>query len=97
MTGGLYGSMVKCMKSAIHNAKWAIVVVLLTAFAMGCGKGYRLTLSNGQTIVSPTKPKLDQNGNYVVTDAAGRTYTINQMRVRVIEPVSGSQTESNFK
>lgn len=89
--------MVKCMKNAIQNAKWMTVILLLAIFAVGCGRGYRLTLSNGQTIVSPTKPKLDENGNYVVTDATGRTYTINQMRVRVIEPVSGSQSAPQFK
>ncbi len=71
----------------------AFVVLLLGA---GCKNYYVLTLSNAMTVTSYTRPKMDERGYYIITDAAGHVTTINSMRVRQIEAKTAKKNHVMF-
>ncbi|HYE33275.1 MAG TPA: YgdI/YgdR family lipoprotein [Methylomirabilota bacterium] len=61
---------------------------LSSALLMGCARGYDMQLSNGKTIRTMNKPKLDAQGWYIYKDSSGQTERVNSLRVRSIEPAS---------
>ena len=64
------------------------VTVLIGLFGLcGCAHQYLMKLSNGDQIISASKPKL-QGTNYHFTDASGARYVIPQSRVAKIRAVS---------
>jgi hypothetical protein len=61
---------------------WTVVLLVLAA---GCANQYQITLTNGGTILSRTRPKPDGHGYYIYQDADGREQRVNELRVREIE------------
>jgi hypothetical protein len=59
----------------------------------GCaGNTYVIKLNNGLRLTSTSRPKLE-HGNYVYTDASGKTASVPAGRVREIEPASMAKEE----
>ena len=61
-------------------AKVALPLLVALVGLCGCAHQYIMTLSNGDQIVSASKPKL-QGKNYYYTDGPGARYAIPQSRV----------------
>lgn len=52
----------------------------------GCARRYQITLNNGNTITTKTKPKLNpETGAYIFKDAEGKPTSLPRFRVRQIE------------
>lgn len=64
------------------------LVFLISTLAMGCALNYDMTLNNGDVIRAANKPRLNDRGDYIFKDAAGREHRINRLRVLQIEAVS---------
>jgi uncharacterized protein DUF903 len=61
----------------------AIVTVALT----GCAQRYRMRLTNGNTITTSSKPKLNKEGNaYIYKDRQGKETWVSAGKVVEIEP-----------
>jgi hypothetical protein len=72
-------------------------ITVLLLFLCGCATQYDLTLTNGDVVRAKSKPRLNEEGQFVFKDLAGHEATINRMRVREIEPVrAGSRPSSPF-
>ena len=68
--------------------KWMVLGLLIAMTGSGCmsWKTYKITLSNGQEILSTSRPKLDEDGfNYVWKGPNGEKQSMSRMRVRSIE------------
>ena len=75
----------------------AASIVVLTLSLCGCATHYDITMGNGDVVRSRTKPKLNDHGEYVYQDLAGKEGMVNKLRVRQIEPVRrGSQPTAPF-
>ena len=72
------------MKS-ILQATMVLLFAGLLIGTTGCANRYRVTLNNGTKLDLASKPKLNDNGEYVYKDIDGTIRTINAMRVRSIE------------
>ncbi len=73
------------------------ILALCVAFLFcGCAHPYVMKLSNGSQIVTASKPKL-KGATYYFKDANGRTDSLPQSRVMVIEPASMAKQEASFK
>ena len=59
---------------------FSLVAMLLA----GCLSSYKITLNNGATLVSPSKPKL-MGGLYVYKDSKGNEKEISSSKVKTIE------------
>jgi hypothetical protein len=73
------------MKAIPGRGKVVAAGILLAAglLATGCAQHYTITLSNGTTLISRGKPRLDK-GYYVYKDDSGQPQRVNAMRVREI-------------
>ena len=60
-------------------------VLLASLGFVGCAQRYEITLSNGDVLVSSTRPKPDGHGYYIYRDVGGQEGRVNSMRVRQIE------------
>ena len=67
-------------KAGLLLAVGAATALLLAA---GCARHYTITLSNGSTVTSSSRPRL-VGGFYVYTDDAGQEQRVNELRVREI-------------
>ena len=63
---------------------WMLAVALV--FLCGCGHQYLMKLSNGDQIISSSRPKL-QGTNYLFTDSSRAHYVIPKSRVAKIRAV----------
>ncbi len=65
-----------------------LLLLAIALLAGGCARQYRLTLSNGNTITTKSKPKLNpETGAYIFKDAEGKPASLPRFRVRQIEPL----------
>jgi hypothetical protein len=61
----------------------AVAVVALT----GCAHRYKMTLTNGNSITTAGKPKLNKEGNaYIYKDLQGRETSVSAGKVTEIAP-----------
>ena len=65
------------------------ILFLALAMCAGCSTHYRVTLQNGQTITTLSKPVLDKSQNFYTFKTMA---TIPAGSVRLIEPASYKQT-----
>ena len=70
------------------------ILSLLVAGLMlcGCTSHYVIRLSNGQEVITASKPKV-VGGSYHYKDAHGNEHTISRGRVQAIEPASMARDE----
>ena len=73
-----------------------ILLALLTGLGAGCARNYVITLTNGRTLTTASKPKLE-GGMFVWKDAAGTKNYTSQNRVREISPASTYRDEQEKK
>jgi hypothetical protein len=74
--------------------KKVIAFLFLTVLLAGCRTSYDVTLNNGALFSGVSKPKLDRDRNvYVFKNAAGKTYTVPETRVRGIEPHASAKNK----
>lgn len=73
------------MRYILKIGQFLSLIVALGLLA-GCKNYYVVTMTNAQTVTSYTRPKLDAQGYYVLTDSTGHRFRVNSMRVREIEP-----------
>jgi hypothetical protein len=66
-------------------ARKCVLIGALALGLVGCAGHYAITLSNSDTIIATTRPKLDGHGYYVFKDASGKTVRISEFKVRQIE------------
>lgn len=73
------------MKPIHVTGKVAAAGILLAAglLVSGCAQNYTITLSNGSTLVTRGKPRLEK-GYYYYKDSGGQEQRVNEMRVREI-------------
>ena len=75
--------------------KKLIAFLFVTVLLAGCRSAYDVTLNNGALYSGVSKPKLDRTrGVYVFKNAAGRSYTIPETRVRTIEPHASAKEKT---
>lgn len=67
------------MKQCLRLGAFAILALT------GCARHYAITLTNSDTLIAKTKPRLER-GYYVFKDTAGKEVRINELKVRQIEP-----------
>jgi hypothetical protein len=72
--------------------KLASTLLLSLAVLCGCAHQYLMKLSNGDQIVSLSKPK-SKGTSYLFTDVSGTEHVIAQSRVLKIEPVTPAKEE----
>ena len=79
------------------NKNFLAMLVAVT-FLAGCVSQYRITLSNGTSIVTNSKPKYDKaNDTYTYKGPKGEPMVIPSVRVRGIEPVSNLSKPDKFR
>lgn len=61
-----------------------LIFSLVAMLLAGCHSSYQITLNNGTTFVTPTKPKL-MGGLYIYKDSKGNEAEISSSRVKTIE------------
>ena len=72
----------------------ALVVGLLLT---GCANRYDITLFNGTTIRTKSKPRLEKESSiYTFTDLAGQEVRLSTGRVRLIEPARRFTAKKTF-
>ena len=68
--------------------KGVVLLALLIAITVGCANRYKITLTNGNTITTRSKPKLDkESGAYRFKNAKGERDSIPGFRIKEIEPL----------
>lgn len=72
--------------SKMNKLKLASVLAGVLVFLSGCSHQYLIKLSNGDQILSSTKPKI-HGTNYLFTDDSRVHYVIPRSRVAKIRPV----------
>jgi hypothetical protein len=73
--------------------KKLIAFLFLTVLLAGCRSSYDVTLNNGAKFTGVSKPKLIRDrGVYVFKNMSGKTFTIPETRVNMIEPHSSAKT-----
>ncbi len=72
--------------------RFGLVLVLGILVCSGCTRRYMIKLSNGSTITTASKPKL-QGAYYHFKDAKGQDNVVPQGRVQLIEPASMATEE----
>jgi hypothetical protein len=72
------------MSATKIKRKFAFALLVSLVSLCGCAHQYLMKLSNGDRLVSVTKPKL-QATNYYFRDASGQEHVIPQSRVAKIE------------
>ena len=78
------------MRSLGIKCKLALLLLVSLAVLCGCAHQYLMKISNGDQIISFSKPKLNE-GRYYFTDDMGQEHVISQSRVVKIETVSVAQ------
>ena len=68
-----------------------LVLICLLALT-GCTRRYVLTLNNGSTVTSTTKPQL-KDGSWRFKDAKGEDHFVPRGSVREIAPASSASSE----
>ena len=64
-----------------------IGLLALVCLLTGCAQHYRLTLTNGNTISTNSKPKLNREGSaFVFKDRTGKVMSVPVGRIREVEP-----------
>ena len=64
-----------------------LVIAVLAVALLGCARRYKMTLTNGGSITSLSKPKLNKEGSaYLYKDILGREAWISAGRVTEIAP-----------
>lgn len=66
----------------------AVIGLVLT----GCARNYVITMNNGRTLNTASKPKLEK-GFFVWKDAKGEKQYLSQSRVREVSPASMAKEE----
>ena len=67
--------------------KTLFVIALAAIFLAGCARRYKMTLTNGKSITTASRPKLNKEGNaYLYKDPSGREAWISAGRVSEIAP-----------
>jgi hypothetical protein len=77
------------------NKLASLLLISLTALT-GCARSYVMKLSNGMSITTASKPKLN-HGYYTFKDAAGNENRVPQGRVVEIEPASMAAEENKSR
>lgn len=72
--------------------KIALPLLLGVLVGAGCAQHYTIKMSNGSTITTASKPKL-QGSYYHFKDATGQDNVVPQGRVMLIEPTSMASEE----
>lgn len=77
---------------------YPVLIMLIGSLVLaGCARNYVITMNNGRTVTSASKPKLVE-GNYVFKDANGAPAYVPAGRVREIAPASMAETkQQQFK
>ena len=66
--------------------KTVALIAVLVAALLGCSQRYKMTLTNGRSITTSSKPKLNAEGNaYIFKDQQGKEIWISAGRVTEIE------------
>ena len=79
--------------------KTANLALLLLGLLLltGCARNYVITMANGRTVTTASKPKLVK-GCYVWKDGLGQTQSLPEGRVREIAPASmAKEKQKQFK
>ena len=72
----------------MSNKSIPLFLALAVLLATGCARRYQITLSNGNTLTTKSKPKLNpETGAYLFKDAEGKPSSLPRFRVRQIEPL----------
>lgn len=67
--------------------KTVVLIALLTTALAGCAQRYKITLTNGNSISTSNKPKLNAAGNtYVYKDGQGKEASVFAGKVTEIAP-----------
>ena len=65
---------------------WLMIVVLSALLCGGCAQRYQVTLGNGTTLTTRSRPKLDQaTGTYRFLDSQKKPVVLPKISVREIE------------
>lgn len=62
------------------------VLALSSLLLGGCAPRYNIVMNNGQKITARGKPKRNEFGMYVYTDANGQPAKMSSSQIRSIEP-----------
>jgi type IV pilus biogenesis protein CpaD/CtpE len=66
--------------------KTVVLLAVVAAALLGCAQRYKITLTNGNTLTTSSKPRLNADGNaYVFKDRHGKETAISAGRVTEIE------------
>jgi hypothetical protein len=84
------------MCAPILKRKLALALLVSLAVLCGCAHQYLLVLSNGDRVISVSKPKT-QGTSYHFTDSTGEEHLIPQSRVVKIKTVSVVKEEQEAK
>jgi hypothetical protein len=77
------------------NVRYTAAALLLVLICgTGCMRSYQIKLSNGNTLVTSSKPQL-KDGSYQFKDASGQLQVIPKSRVREIAPASHKSEASS--
>lgn len=68
--------------------KIVTLLCLMLLILTGCAMHYDVTLFNGTTYRSASKPKLNDRGYYIFKDTRGKDVEVNSIKVRKIEAVN---------
>jgi hypothetical protein len=72
----------------MSNKSIPMFLALAFLLATGCARRYQITLTNGNTITTQNKPKLNpETGAYLFKDAGGKPSALPRFRVKEIEPL----------
>lgn len=64
-----------------------IISIVCVSLLAGCAQHYRLTLTNGNSISTNTKPRLNPEGSaFVFKDRTGKLTSVPVGKVREVEP-----------
>ncbi|HKQ38788.1 MAG TPA: YgdI/YgdR family lipoprotein [Verrucomicrobiae bacterium] len=64
-----------------------VVAIAVTVLLMGCAHRYRVTLTNGNSFSTSSKPKLNKEGSaYLYKDQQGRETWVSAGKVTEIAP-----------
>jgi hypothetical protein len=64
------------------------LLIALSLLLTGCVQRYQITLTNGNTITTRGKPKLNkETGAYMFNDTEGKPSSLPAFRIKQIEPL----------